>query len=88
MAKKKKSIFRYLLLADFIVISVVIISILVLGVVVTEHDWFFYKKQNLSFEDTYIDTRSWSVMDYADNPYITELLLKRGYNKVIDEMKL
>ena len=86
--KKHIKLVGRIIILNILILSSVFLCTTFCGVIITEQDWFIYKKQQLTLEDTIIDTRSWKVMDYADNPHITELLLRRGYNKVIDDMKL
>jgi hypothetical protein len=52
--------------------------------IITDKGIELERKEELGFQHTYINTKGWSIDDYARNPEIAAILAKRRLKKVLN----
>ncbi|MFH0953597.1 MAG: hypothetical protein V1873_04640 [Verrucomicrobiota bacterium] len=76
--------------------SVVIVLLAVAGLawfvathhlILTEKGAVLVGKRFLTYEETYADTRSWSITDFDEHPNVRDALIRNGYGDIISELR-
>lgn len=76
--------------------SVVIVLLAVAGLawlaathhlILTEKGAALVGKRFLTYEETYADTRSWSITDFDEHPNVRDALIRNGYGDIISELR-
>lgn len=65
----------------------VIFALLSYHLIITDKGIELERKEELGFQYTYINTKGWSVDDYARNPEIAAILAKRRLKNVLNPGK-
>lgn len=56
-------------------------------IVKTDKEYVLLEKESFHFQHAYLDTREWSISDYADHPEILKGLIAKGYDELKENLK-
>ncbi|MEX1229689.1 MAG: hypothetical protein WEB58_05595 [Planctomycetaceae bacterium] len=49
----------------------------------TNEKWFIVPRENVAFEDAFVDMRSWKPGDWADHPQFAKDMVAAGYGELV-----
>src|SRR5690242_3098183 len=55
------------------------------SVIRSNDGWFLERKDKMTLEDAYVDTRNWGLGDFLKHPAIAAALTARGFKKAFKE---